>query len=561
MQHVCLAGLLVLLSAGPPEGQPKPVPLVHGRDTTYITEPLDKAGRIDYLRAFDEARSKGVTRENNAAAKLAEVVDFGLRKDEHDVDLFYERLGFAAPPKPGDDAFVDFDDLREVYSRTDELDSPVRDGAAERKRILAALKTHGVDIPDTPDTFDAIDLFGDAQIASTDGPWRPDDSPIAAAYLSLNQRALDVAVEASRRDRFYLPESQIGPEVKVRMNSSVLGGGSSVRHIVRGLCVRSMRRLDQGNFQGARSDLLAMQRLGNLYTQRRTVIGALIAISIDALWLGAIKDMAVSDKLNAEQARTLRDDVRSLRHEIPFRQIISQGERFYALDTVQWLDDPVLWKQFLDPPDFFKNFMPPALPNAPFLDQYLDRNAVMRRVNSHYDNLDRRIADKHWNLDADDLIAQGERVDAMAKPIARMMYDMAFWQRFSMPFGVNRKQLVTDRISRFHDDLITGTLANIAKLIRRIETRRDLTQVALTLAIYRADHGMYPAGLHALTPRFIKAVPNDRYDKKGGPLRYRRQGDGYVLYSVGPNGIDDGGERSTLDSEDLDKDDIAVEAE
>jgi hypothetical protein len=44
-------------------------------------------------------------------------------------------------------------------------------------------------------------------------------------------------------------------------------------------------------------------------------------------------------------------------------------------------------------------------------------------------------------------------------------------------------------------------------------------------------------------PEFLSSVPLDPVD--GEPLRYRRNGDGtFLLYSVGENGVDDGGDPS-----------------
>jgi hypothetical protein len=48
-----------------------------------------------------------------------------------------------------------------------------------------------------------------------------------------------------------------------------------------------------------------------------------------------------------------------------------------------------------------------------------------------------------------------------------------------------------------------------------------------------------------LAPKYLAAVPNDLFS--GRPLVYRPTGSGYVLYSVGPNGQDDGGRSSDDD--------------
>lgn len=62
---------------------------------------------------------------------------------------------------------------------------------------------------------------------------------------------------------------------------------------------------------------------------------------------------------------------------------------------------------------------------------------------------------------------------------------------------------------------------------------------SLGLAEYRRAHGRYPDSLEDLVPAILPRVPIDYAG--GKPLRYRRSGDDYVLYSIWSNGIDDGG--------------------
>jgi hypothetical protein len=68
-----------------------------------------------------------------------------------------------------------------------------------------------------------------------------------------------------------------------------------------------------------------------------------------------------------------------------------------------------------------------------------------------------------------------------------------------------------------------------------------LARVACALERYRRANGQFPATVAALAPKFISALPHDVIN--GQPLKYRRTGDGlFVLYSVGSNETDDGGE-------------------
>ena len=70
--------------------------------------------------------------------------------------------------------------------------------------------------------------------------------------------------------------------------------------------------------------------------------------------------------------------------------------------------------------------------------------------------------------------------------------------------------------------------------------RRSAAADDLALRAYRLEHGAYPATLAALTPAYLKQIPNDPF-AASGPLHYKRQGSKYVLYSIGPDGKDDGG--------------------
>ncbi len=55
-----------------------------------------------------------------------------------------------------------------------------------------------------------------------------------------------------------------------------------------------------------------------------------------------------------------------------------------------------------------------------------------------------------------------------------------------------------------------------------------------------AHAGHPPETLAELVPAFLTAVPTDPFD--GQPLRYHRTGDAFVVYSIGADGKDDGGE-------------------
>ncbi len=75
-------------------------------------------------------------------------------------------------------------------------------------------------------------------------------------------------------------------------------------------------------------------------------------------------------------------------------------------------------------------------------------------------------------------------------------------------------------------------------------------------AQYRADRSAYPKTLAALSPKYLAEVPKDIFNNCAA-LHYKREGSGYLLYSVGYNGKDDGG-KSMWEGEGDDCDDLRV---
>jgi len=89
--------------------------------------------------------------------------------------------------------------------------------------------------------------------------------------------------------------------------------------------------------------------------------------------------------------------------------------------------------------------------------------------------------------------------------------------------------------------LLFPSLSKAIQKTARMQTYVDAGQVACALERYRLANGKYPDSLAALQPAFIQRIPNDVMD--GKPLRYRVTPEGgYILYSVGWNLTDDGGE-------------------
>jgi len=85
----------------------------------------------------------------------------------------------------------------------------------------------------------------------------------------------------------------------------------------------------------------------------------------------------------------------------------------------------------------------------------------------------------------------------------------------------------------------------LSPIYTRANSKRDeaiasisLMRVSLALRVYQIEHGEYPASLDELQAAGWE-IPKDPFTDK--PFIYRREGTGYLIYSVGPNLADDRG--------------------
>src|SRR5262245_61102556 len=82
----------------PKPGKPK---FTVGKETTYVTGPLDKDGYLDYAAALNERLRKGVTPENNANVLLWQA--FGPHPGGATMPPeFFQWMGIKAPPERGE---------------------------------------------------------------------------------------------------------------------------------------------------------------------------------------------------------------------------------------------------------------------------------------------------------------------------------------------------------------------------------------------------------------------------------------------------------------------------
>lgn len=77
---------------------------------------------------------------------------------------------------------------------------------------------------------------------------------------------------------------------------------------------------------------------------------------------------------------------------------------------------------------------------------------------------------------------------------------------------------------------------------KRVVAHERLLRAELAVRCYQAEQGRLPARLEQLVPKYLQRVPSDPFS--GKPIIYRPQGTNWLLYSIGEDGVDDGGKRA-----------------
>jgi hypothetical protein len=76
---------------------------------------------------------------------------------------------------------------------------------------------------------------------------------------------------------------------------------------------------------------------------------------------------------------------------------------------------------------------------------------------------------------------------------------------------------------------------------KRVIARERLLTAELAVRCYQSEQGRLPQSLEQLVPKYLQQVPSDPFS--GRPVIYHPQGTNWLLYSVGEDGVDDGGKR------------------
>lgn len=126
---------------------------------------------------------------------------------------------------------------------------------------------------------------------------------------------------------------------------------------------------------------------------------------------------------------------------------------------------------------------------------------------------------------------------------AYQSYMQSFQARVTEPYALAAGQASEDvRVAKHHGLLTATIVPGLTRFLLQVTLDKASHAAAwagIAVDRYRLDHGTFPTSLDALVPQYLDEVPLDPFDNR--PLRFRIHGGEALIYSIGPDGKDDGG--------------------
>ncbi len=262
-----------------------------------------------------------------------------------------------------------------------------------------------------------------------------------------------------------------------------------LRKLTRSKTIERKVREIHGDWNGAVQSQIDTVQMGNGIARGGTLISGLVGIAIEAI--GRNDPWENVEHLNAAQARAAIARLQAIYNSRFTYAESMQEEKWYAVSQLLNAMHKGSWRQ-----------------------QFINPNYLLLPA----------------------------RIQLFASSKRRVMDNLI--QMFDAQIANAQQPYTSPQKPLPEGDAVTQVLAPVYNKTRAAFARGDagnaLWLTALALRAYKLEHNAYPTKLQELVPNYLKQVPADPFGG-GEALRYKRAGNSYVLWSIGPDGIDDVG--------------------
>ena len=293
--------------------------------------------------------------------------------------------------------------------------------------------------------------------------------------------------------------------------NAVLPHYSKMREAARMLAFRSLVLAQEGKGDEALASLRASIRMSEHAQSDGVLIGALVGWAVHPLAAGPAQHILSATSPSVAACRETFEELDNLDPEAAFARALRVERVVYGLDQTS-------------------PFRGGGLPDG------MRKGAALFALSRDYDQLAY-------------LRSMRRQIDAVSLPWPRSKEESAEAYR-----EVEADNMFLTVLSR----MISPSFSRAHEAKERANAFIGTWQAALALTIHRAEKGRYPDDLETLRAAGWD-LPLDPFTQQD--FRYRREGDGFVVWSLGPNMVDEGGEFSPVVNDPAAPDDVAFRCE
>ena len=390
--------------------------------------------------------------------------------------------------------------------------------------------------PVTDDTLNAAPLYDKAVERYSQLPedislllrkkyWEftPEQKQLMEKWLTDNHEILELVVAGTQKPYYW--RTYGNKQNTSEMISILVPGLNGFRKLVRALTWRARLRAEQGRYEDAFNDVKSCYRFGRHLKGDSFFVEQLTALSTEIVATETLRDILSEYNIDAGTLATLQKDYEQMIAGENF-VIGLEAEKMSLYDEIQ------------------RSFTADGKGGGHL---YIIR---IREIAELFD----------WSDTDSWLMMNFVRVlfthpnKQQTLTAANQFYDYTQEATLKTPAQIRKEQIDIDKeLQRFSSGnvLLSMFLPAVERIIKY--SYRSKADVQATLSIiamlrYKQDTGSYPEDLEQLiADAYLKELPMDPYSDKS--LVYKKTGDSFVLYSLGPDFDDDGGVENPKDSQ------------
>lgn len=306
-----------------------------------------------------------------------------------------------------------------------------------------------------------------------------------------------------------------------------------LKQLAQTLGQRAMLELHDGNPAAARTNLLALTRLVTAWNPEPAEVSHLVrfacaTIAFNATWQALQSEGWTDNELAALQAEwESADFFKGLPETAAFSR--AGAAALCGLERQSPLSSGMTFSDMLRMPKYAWQALAERMRRINYRNHgsYEDEQALLLHFRDREVELRRAVQSPNW-------------VEMRRLPGVTNLVTFRSKHPSAIQSQLNIRQLSLSW-QMYSSQGLQGRANGLLGRAAEAETCRRLVVTALALERHRRGPGAYPKALSEIAPWLLAKPPVDFMD--GQPLRYQPTGDGhFVLYSVGLDGNDDGGQ-------------------